>query len=95
LRALGRKASDEWVVPLCNLHHRALHDAGDEEAWWKAQGVDARAEAEGLWREHCSATIAGALPLSSEGDAGPSGRDIGPVTEAPETVSANGAERSP
>jgi len=50
-RALGRKVSDEWVVPLCNLHHRALHDAGNEEAWWQEQGIDALAEAERLWRE--------------------------------------------
>ena len=27
-RALGRKVSDEWTVPLCAIHHRALHDAG-------------------------------------------------------------------
>jgi len=31
--ALGRKASDEWAVPLCALHHRSLHDAGDERRW--------------------------------------------------------------
>ena len=28
-RALGRKASDEFVVPLCRSHHRAVHRAGD------------------------------------------------------------------
>ncbi len=31
LRALSTKPSDEWVVPVCATHHRALHDAGDEE----------------------------------------------------------------
>ena len=50
LRALGAKVSDEWVVPLCNLHHRALHDCGAEETWWKAHDIDAIREAEGLWR---------------------------------------------
>jgi len=50
-RALGRKVSDEWVVPLCNLHHRALHDDGNEEVWWAQHGVDAVSEAERLWRE--------------------------------------------
>jgi ERF superfamily len=29
-RALGRKASDEFAVPLCRVHHRAVHRARDE-----------------------------------------------------------------
>jgi len=49
-RALGSKVSDEWVVPLCNLHHRALHDCGAEETWWKAHNIDPISEAERLWR---------------------------------------------
>jgi len=32
-RALGRKASDEFAVPLCRSHHRAVHRAGDERIW--------------------------------------------------------------
>jgi DNA recombination protein Rad52 len=48
-RALGSKVSDEWVVPLCNLHHRALHDCGAEETWWKAHNIDAISEAERFW----------------------------------------------
>jgi hypothetical protein len=39
-RALGRKASDEFSVPLCRSHHRAVHRAGDEKAWWKQAGID-------------------------------------------------------
>ena len=31
--ALGRKASDEFAVPLCRSHHRAVHRAGDERTW--------------------------------------------------------------
>jgi hypothetical protein len=50
-RALGSKVSDEWVVPLCNLHHRSLHDAGNEGAWWAQQGIDAVSEAERLWQD--------------------------------------------
>jgi hypothetical protein len=50
-RALGSKVSDEWVVSLCNLHHRSLHDAGNEVAWWAQQGIDAVSEAERLWQE--------------------------------------------
>ena len=33
-RALGRKVSDEFTVPLCRIHHRQVHDRGDEVAWW-------------------------------------------------------------
>ena len=50
-RALGSKVSDEWTVPLCFTHHRALHDAGNEELWWQVHAVDAKAEAERLWRQ--------------------------------------------
>src|SRR5260221_7579075 len=50
-RALGRKASDEFAVPLCRSHHRAVHRAGDERAWWKAAGVDPVKIARQLWRQ--------------------------------------------
>ena len=35
-RALGRKVSDEYTVPVGSLHHRDLHDYGDEASWWAA-----------------------------------------------------------
>jgi ERF superfamily len=49
-RALGRKVSDEFAVPLCRSHHRAVHRAGDEQAWWKAAGIDPVKIARQLWR---------------------------------------------
>jgi ERF superfamily len=49
-RALGRKASDEFAVPLCRSHHRAVHRAGDEQAWWKTAGIDPVKIARQLWR---------------------------------------------
>ena len=49
--ALGRKVSDEWVVPLCALHHRSLRDVGDERRWWESHGIDPLAVAERLWGE--------------------------------------------
>jgi hypothetical protein len=49
-RALGRKASDEFAVPLCRVHHRAAHRAGDERAWWKAAGIDPVKIARRLWQ---------------------------------------------
>ena len=49
-RALGRKASDEFAVPLCRSHHRAVHRAGEEKAWWKQAGIDPIKVARKLWR---------------------------------------------
>jgi hypothetical protein len=51
-RAMAAKPGDQWVVPLCNTHHRALHDAGDEQAWWQEAKIDPLAEAERLWQQH-------------------------------------------
>ena len=41
LRALGVKVSDEFTVPLCRGHHRQLHQAGNEIAWWEGLKIDA------------------------------------------------------
>ena len=49
-RALGRKVSDEFAVPLCRSHHRALHRVGNEVGWWKAAGIDPVKVARRLWR---------------------------------------------
>ena len=49
-RALGRKASDEFAVPLCRVHHRAAHRAGDERAWWQATGINPIKIARKLWK---------------------------------------------
>jgi len=48
-RALGRKVGDEWTVPLCATHHRALHSVGDEKRWWAEKGIDPIAQAMRLW----------------------------------------------
>jgi hypothetical protein len=50
-RALGRKISDEFIVPLCRSHHREVHRSSDEVAWWKQAGIDAVAFARKLWRD--------------------------------------------
>jgi hypothetical protein len=34
-RALSRKVSDEFTVPLCRGHHREVHCSGDEAGWWE------------------------------------------------------------
>ena len=48
-RALGRKVSDEFTVPLCRGHHREVHRCGDEAAWWQKAGIDPTACARALW----------------------------------------------
>jgi hypothetical protein len=48
-RALGRKVSDEFTVPLCRGHHREVHRCGDEAAWWQRTGMDPAAAARALW----------------------------------------------
>jgi hypothetical protein len=49
-RALGRKVSDEFTVPLCRLHHRELHRRGDELGWWQHLKIDPLDTAHRLWR---------------------------------------------
>jgi hypothetical protein len=49
-RALGRRVSDEFTVPLCRSHHRALHRTGDEATWWETNRVDPVAAAHELWQ---------------------------------------------
>ena len=58
-RALALKVSDEFTVPLCRGHHRQLHQAGNEIAWWEDLNIDALEIAKGLWeqtRPKCGAT---------------------------------------
>jgi hypothetical protein len=50
-RALGRKVSDEFAVPLCRGHHRAVHRSRDERAWWRQAGIDPIKVARSLWKE--------------------------------------------
>jgi hypothetical protein len=46
---MGRKVSNEWVVPLCYIHRRALHVRGVEKAWWDQNKIDPIKEADQLW----------------------------------------------
>jgi len=48
-RALSRKVSDEFTVPLCRGHHREVHHCGDEADWWRTAGVDPIVNARTLW----------------------------------------------
>jgi hypothetical protein len=63
--ALGRRVSDEFTVPLCRSHHRALHRRGNEAKWWKENGIDPIGIAQKLWEETRLGDMAGtrALPF--------------------------------
>jgi ERF superfamily len=50
-RALGRRVSDEYAVPLCRTHHRALHRRGDEAAWWGSVNIEPAIFAQRLWQQ--------------------------------------------
>ena len=48
-RAMGRKVSDKFTIPVCRLHHRELHRRGNERAWWECRGIDPLGIAATLW----------------------------------------------
>jgi hypothetical protein len=48
-RAMGRKVSDEFTVPLCRTHHRDNHRFGDEVAWWGRRAIDPIATSRATW----------------------------------------------
>jgi hypothetical protein len=50
-QAIGLKVSDEFTVPLCRVHHRQLHQTGNERAWWENLQIDALRTASDLWEK--------------------------------------------
>jgi Rad52/22 family double-strand break repair protein len=61
-RAMGLKVSDEFAVPLCRGHHRQLHQAGNEEAWWENLRINALEVARGLWVQTHRTSVTTPLP---------------------------------
>ena len=56
-RAMAKKVSDEFTVPLCRRHHQLLHQDSDEQDWWVAHGIDPVAIAADLWAESRDAPV--------------------------------------
>jgi hypothetical protein len=48
-KALGRKVSDEFTVPLCRDHHHQLHRHGNERAFWANLKLAPLEVAKDLW----------------------------------------------
>jgi hypothetical protein len=65
-RALSRKVSDEFTVPLCRAHHREVHRQGNEGSWWRNTGTDPLAAARLLWLESHPLPSAEAASTNSE-----------------------------
>ena len=59
LRALGKKVSDEFTVPLCRGHHRQVHQTGNEPTFWEHLGIDAMEVANSLWQSSRTSNIQG------------------------------------
>jgi hypothetical protein len=68
-RALGMKVSDEFTVPLCREHHRQLHHAGNEVAWWHNVNIKPLPIAKALWDQNHS-TAPGIADAESQLEAG-------------------------
>jgi hypothetical protein len=82
-RALGMKVSDEFTVPLCRGHHRQLHQAGNEQAWWKGLKIEPLAIAKGLWEQtHPNSATAVEMQQSDAGETATNVQPSGDVSQA-------------
>lgn len=90
-RAIGLKVSDEFTVPLCRGHHRQLHQAGNEVAWWEDIEVNALEIAKGLWEEshgRSTAIVDARTPVAN--DSGSAGTANRPQSNSGSTIVATG-----
>jgi hypothetical protein len=93
-RALGRKVSDEFTVPLCRGHHREVHRCGDEAAWWNKAGVDPTVNARALWLKTRPLPTSGKLRVKG-GGASTLGTSPGTETDRPANRSATKYKTKP
>ena len=91
-RAMSRKVSDEFTVPLCRMHHRELHTHGDERRWWNRININPLPIALLLWnrsRSDAAATnsydIGSPMPLRELTDTKINRREPPQVTTLPST----------
>jgi hypothetical protein len=92
-RAMGRKVSDRFTVPICRLHHRELHRRGNERALWQRQGIDPLAIAATLWGKTHAVAPPANLATDTDLAANFNGKHVGAaVRSEPEPIVRRGAE---
>jgi hypothetical protein len=77
-RGIGLKVSDEFVVPLCAIHHPQLHQTTKERKWWQERKIDPLMIADALWRESQRRTTDQVHPSNQK--PGNSRTDVAPAT---------------
>jgi len=77
-RGIGLKVSDEFVVPLCAIHHRQLRQTTKEREWWQERKIDPLMIADALWRESQRRTTDQVHPSNQK--PGNSRTDVDPTT---------------
>jgi hypothetical protein len=78
-RAMGRRVSDRFTIPICRLHHRELHHRGNERVWWQKQAIDPLVVAASLWAKTHTATPTTGLAAEIDRPAKVNGSDSGAV----------------
>jgi hypothetical protein len=77
------KVSDEFTVPLCRGHHRQLHHAGNEQAWWQGLKIGPLAIAKALWEQtHPKSLAAVEMQQSDAGETATEPSDHAPQARA-------------
>jgi hypothetical protein len=96
-RALGRRVSDEFTVPVCRIHHRELHRQADEVAWWAQFNIDPLPVALRLWRQtrHSGGTAPAdaGIPDSSVREDADANADRGPDAHSTALPNLDGLAR--
>jgi hypothetical protein len=87
-RALGRKVSDEFAVPVCRVHHRELHRHGNEPAWWQRIQINPLPIAHQLWQRSRANGEAAAVNGAPE-------PNLGAATNGPASAKAAGGTTRP
>ena len=77
-RGLGLKVSDEFVVPLCAIHHHQIHTTEKEEAWWKERKIDPLTIAGNLWKRSRERYPAAREASAAQSVEIPNGKGAGP-----------------
>jgi hypothetical protein len=82
-RAMGRRVSDRFAVPICRLHHRELHRRGNERAWWQKQVIDPLVIAASLWAKTHAVTPTTGLVADTDRLTNANGCDLDAAVRLP------------